>query len=410
MPQPESFKIAIRQFGPFEAAIEKAWNAFCQKSGLDMPLEAVPMDLHPLYDSIIKEEGLKRGRWDVAFINTDWITEAVANQHVESLMPWLAKSPPEGYPDAWPDSLMGMQTFDGQCYALPLHDGPECLIYRKDLFESPEMQLGFEEKMGRPLTVPQTWDELREVAAFFHQPEKGISGTVFAAYPDGHNTVFDFCLQLWTRNGQLTQPDGKVCLNSPEAIEGMKYYRQMLQATDLIHPKSMAFDSVKAGVAFAEGEIALMVNWFGFAAMCEVYPSSLVKGKVDVANVPAGPGGQGVSLNAYWMYVIGQGSQQKDLAYDFIKFATNVEFDKKLTLEGGIGCRKSTWHDAEVNQKVPYYHKLEALHENTQALPRMAGWPAIASIIDEMVLQVINTDKSIKSILDHAQHQLEAMV
>ena len=51
-----------------------------------------------------------------------------------------------------------------------------------------------------------------------------------------------------------------------------------------MHPDCREMDSVKSGLAFAAGEVAMMVNWFGFAAMCEMIPESRVKGRVDVAN------------------------------------------------------------------------------------------------------------------------------
>ena len=60
------------------------------------------------------------------------------------------------------------------------------------------------------------------------------------------------------------------------------------------------FDSVKSGLAFAAGQIAMMVNWFGFASMSETVAESKVKGCVAVAAVPSGAGPR-VSLNAYWI-------------------------------------------------------------------------------------------------------------
>ncbi|TRX57619.1 sugar ABC transporter substrate-binding protein [Fulvivirga sp. M361] len=401
------FRIAIRKFDPFESAIEKIWEAFCKESGCQLELDAVAMDLHPLYDTILKNNGLKNGDWDIAFINTDWITEAVENNHLENLSPFIKRYSPEKFPAGWAPSLLGMQEFDGSTYALPFHDGPECLIYRKDLFESEEEQSTFLEKYGKELSVPGTWDELKEVATFFHRPKQNLFGTVFAAYPDGHNTVFDFCLQLWTRGGELLTKDGHIVINSPQALEGMQYYRDMLQNTEVIHPDSREFDSVKSGMAFAEGQLAMMVNWFGFASMCEVHPDSKVKGKVEITNVPAGPTGKGVSLNAYWMYALGVGCKKKEVAYDFMRFAVNPANDKLMTMEGGIGCRKSTWHDPDVNTEVPYYHKLEELHQNARELPRMSNWSDIATIIDQLVLDVINTDKNIQKLLDNAQQQID---
>ena len=405
----DKFRIAVRRFDPFESAIEKIWKAFCQETGCRLELEAVPMDLHPLYDSLFTEKGLKNGNWDVTFINTDWITEAVEGDHIENLSPFIASQSPDGFPDGWAPSLLGMQEFDGYIYALPFHDGPECLVYRKDLFESSVEQAAFRAAYGKELKVPKTWEELEEVALFFQRPGQNLFGTAFAAYPDGHNTVFDFCLQLWTRGGELIRDDGQVVLNSPQAWEGMQYYRRMLQDMKVIHPDSREFDSVKAGMAFAEGQLAIMVNWFGFASMCEVYPGSRVKGKVEVTHVPYGPGGKSVSLNAYWMYAMGTGCTKKSLAYDFMRFAVSPACDKLLTLEGGIGCRRSTWHDPEVNSEVPYYHKLEELHREAHALPRMRNWSAIAAVIDQLVLDVINTEDPIRDLLKEAQRKLETL-
>jgi len=40
-------------------------------------------------------------------------------------------------------------------------------------------------------------------ARFLHQPDAGSMARFLAAFPDGHNSVYDFLLQLWTRGGDL---------------------------------------------------------------------------------------------------------------------------------------------------------------------------------------------------------------
>lgn len=403
------FRIAVRKFDAFESAIAKIWASFCEKTGCKLELEAVPLDLHPLYDTILKDKGLANGNWDVALINTDWIAEAYASDSVVDLTKYIDKNPPEDFPNGWSESLLYKQRFEGKTIGLPFHDGPECLIYRKDLFESIDEGVAFYRAHGKPLEVPKTWDDLMEVAEFFNRPEEGLYGTTFAAFPDGHNTVFDFCLQLWTRGGDLFDQNKKIKINSKAAVEGMEFYRRALQNNNAIHPDSRDFDSVKSGMAFANGNLAMMVNWFGFASMCEMLPDSKVKGDVSITNVPAGPNGEGVSLNAYWMYVIGNGSKNKALAYEFIRFAVNAENDKLLTMDGAIGCRKSTWHDEDVNNEVPYYYMLEELHKNTRSLPRKSNWSEIADIIDGLVLEVINTSTDIKTILNLAQSNINSI-
>lgn len=65
--------------------------------------------------------------------------------------------------------------------------------------------------------------------------------------------------------------------------------------------------------------------------------------------------------------------------------------DKMLTLEGGIGCRKSTWLDADVNKTIPFYNRLESLHQNARELPRLTNWAQLATLVDELVVQTINS-------------------
>ena len=402
------FRIAVRKFGPFETAIDKIWKAFCKQTGCTLTLEAVPFELHPLYDATLgKEDGLLKGDWDIMQVNTDWIAEAGESGKLIDLRPYIDATPPIGGLQAWSDALTDIQTFGDKIIGLPFHDGPECLIFRKDLFEREKEKTDFRNKFGRELSPPVNWDEFIDVAGFFQRPEDNLYGTVMAAFPDGHNTVFDLCLQIWTRGSELTDEHGRVNIDTSQAKEGLEFYSRLLKDDSLIHPDSREFDSVKSGMAFARGEIAMMVNWFGFASMCEVTDFSKVKGKVDIRDVPAGRSGKAVSLNAYWMYAIANGSLDKQLAYDFIRFALNPENDRLLTLEGGIGCRRSTWNDAKVNETVPYYSKLEELHRNSRTLPRKAHWAEISKVIDRLVLEAISAEKNPAKILEEAQSEIE---
>lgn len=404
--QKKHLKIAVRKFDPFESAIKKMWDAFCAETGCDFLLEAVPMDLHPLHQCTLREGGLKNGEWDIAHISSDWITEACSSGLVENLLPYIIKNKPEQFPEGWPSSLLQMQSINHEVTGIPFHDGPECLIYRKDLFENSFYKNEYRAQFGKDLIPPQTWEEFLQTAAFFQRPGHSLYGSVFAAYPDGHNAVFDFCLQIWTRGGKLTDDQGFVKINVAAAEEGLTFYRYLLGKAEAVHPGSKEFDSVKAGAAFAHGEAAMMINWFGFAAWCEIAAASKVKGCIDITDIPHGFNKASVSLNSYWLYAIGKGSRHKKLAYEFIKFATNKKNDKLLTMEGGIGCRISTWHDKEVNTLIPYYYKLENLHQHARGLPPIPQWPQVAEIIDSVMVKTIEMDIPIPQILNEGQEEI----
>ncbi len=402
------FRIAVRKFGPFESAISKQWQSFEARLRTGLQLDPIALDLPPLHRKLFTEQGLTNGCFDAALISTDWLAEAHASSSLVDLSPYIEFSPPWDYPDGFSDSLLRFQRFDDGIYGMPYHDGPECLIYRKDLFDDPAEQLRFQQEYGGRLTAPRTWDQFQALARYFTRAEKGLYGTVFAGFPDGHNTVYDFCIQLWSRGGELFDESGRLLINTKEARDSLAYYRSIFRDAHAIHPDSAMFDSVRAGMAFAAGEVALMVNWFGFAAMSETIEGSKVKGKTAIAPIPS-ENGRGISLNAYWILGIPAGSPHREIAWHFLAHCASPEMDKLLTLEGGIGCRKSTWSDQEVNTVIPYYQNLDALHEDARELPRLRNWTSLAAVIDQMMLDAIKTEEPVAVITARAQQAAQSV-
>jgi len=100
-------RVAVRKYDPFETAIDKIWSKFCKKTGCTLELEAIPLDLHPLYDTLLKEKGLEKGVWDIALINTDWITEAYHSNAIEDLTGYIANNKPDNFPEGWSSKKLG---------------------------------------------------------------------------------------------------------------------------------------------------------------------------------------------------------------------------------------------------------------------------------------------------------------
>lgn len=407
MPRSRTLRIAVRKYPPFEETIRHQWQHFESATNTRLTLDLVPLDLHPLEDALFASQGMAKGEWDIAFVATDWIASMHEQNCAVDLAPLLKAEPPEDYPEGWTDSLLRLQRIGPAVLGVPFHDGPECLIYRKDLFEDASTRARYQQQYSQPLAPPKTWDEFHRIARFLHSPEKNLYGTVFAAYPDGHNTVYDFLLQLWTRGGELIDPNGNIRFNTPEAEAALTFYRDILADTAAIHPACRNLDSVQAGLAFAAGNVAMMVNWFGFATLAHTSPDSSVRGLVDIAPIPSAEQGSTISLNVYWILSIAAGSPHQQVAWQFLRHNLTPAMDKLTTTLGAIGCRKSTWCDPEVNRAIPFYHRIEQLHANAREIPQRPDWPSIATIIDHLVTQTITTTKPIPTLLTTADLSLQ---
>lgn len=390
MPQ-TTLRIAVRQFGPFEQAVRRQFDDFRTVEGLPgLELEADVLEVGPLDQALFARRGLADGTYDLAFVVTDWLAAAVQDGSLLDLTPYLERDPPPGYPADWSPSLLELQQVDGRTYALPYHDGPECLIYRTDLIETP----------------PGTWDEFHARARSLTDPAAGRYGTVIAAYPEGHNTVYDFCLHLWTRGGELIDPaTGTPSLHTPQAIAALDFYRTLAADGGACWPDARSVDSIRAGSLFMGGQVAMMANWFGFAAMCQTLADSKVRGKVSLAPIPAGAGGRSCSLNVYWTIAVAAGSRQPELAYRFLRHMLRPEMDKLLTLGGAVGCRTSTWLDEQVNAVAPFFRLLPRLHENARSFPVDRRIPRLINTIDLAVTSALTTPEPTEAILRRADEQ-----
>ncbi|HEU5443406.1 MAG TPA: extracellular solute-binding protein, partial [Steroidobacteraceae bacterium] len=349
-----TLRIAVRKFDPFESAIRRQLADYAQAAAVDVRAQLEPLELNDLHRRLFEERGLADGSLDIAFLSTDWLAEAQAAGLIEDLTPHLARAPIGDFAQAWSPSLVGPQSFGGGFWGLPYHDGPACLIYRKDLLE----EAGLE--------VPRTWEAFHAAARRLHAPQEGCYGTALALFPDGHNGFYDFCIQVWSRGGEPFGEGARPQLCTRAAADGLEFLRRLAADEAAIAPGAHELDSVRSGLLFCEGRVALMANWFGFAALGERWEESRVRGRVEVAPLPRGGGasrgGRSVSLNVFWVLALASGSRRKDLAWSLMRHIATAPMDKLTTLEGAIGVRRSTWADPEVNRLIPFFHKLEILH------------------------------------------------
>jgi len=391
-----TLRVAVRKFAPFESAIAEQFADFLRVSRRDASLDAQAMDLNPLHEAIIGSGGLGDGSWDIAFMATDWLAEAQHAGLLEDLSLHMRRDPVPDFPEGWSASLTGLQRFAGGIWGMPYHDGPECLIYRTDLLAE------------AGLSVPTTWDEFYRAARALHRPEREQFGTVLALFPDGHNGFYDFCIHVWSRGGEVFDDTGRIDFTSAAAHGALDFVRTLAADERAIAPAAHELDSVKSGLLFAQGKVAMMANWFGFAAYGDTAPDSRVKGKIDVAPLPAGDGGKSVSLNVFWVLAIGSGSRHKELAWDFLRHCASAPMDLITTAKGAIGVRKSTWQDPRVNAQIPYYHRLAWLHEHARELPLTPKLAVASHIVDDLLTEATTTDTPTATLLARAQRRAEA--
>jgi multiple sugar transport system substrate-binding protein len=400
-----TLRIALRNYSDFENALTEEARLF-EAHHPGVKVELVPVGIHELYKSAIAEGGMRDGRIDLALLVTDWLAEGMERAALEDLQPWHQRLPIHDWPQGWPRSLVAPLMFGNHLSSLPWHDGPECLVYRADLFENAAARERFRMQFFRELAPPTTWEEFEQTARFFTDAAACLYGTVFAAFPDGHNTLYDFAVQLWSRGGELLNSSGKPHLTTPQALAAVEFYRRIVRDPFLCHPRSPKLDSTQSGDLFLAGEVAMMPNWFGFAAR-SCREGSPLAGNVAIAPLPTANGAPPVSLSVFWALAMGRGSRHKELAWQFLRFVSTAERDLGITHHGAVGVRLSTWRNPGLQARIPAYRDVEAISLGARQLPSGPGMAAFADIIDGVVTRALTTNDSTADILRAAQNEID---
>jgi len=386
-----TLRLIARPYEGFENALEEQIESFTEDINEDVTIERDHRPLPEIHEELIQDRGFEDGTYDLFLCLSDWVPSVVDKGLVDPITRHVNEEPPEGWPEAWADTMRTLMTYDDETYGIPYHDGPECFHYRTDLFENEDEQEAFREEYGRPLHVPKTWEEFLEVAGFFTRPEEDLWGTVVAALPDGHNNVYDFFLQLWSRGGQLLDEEMQPGFNSETGVEALQFYHDLIHEYEVAPPEATEMESVDTGVFFSEGKAAMMWNWAGFGALSE-QDDAATFGNVNYSLIPRGdePDGKHTSLTSLYGLTIPSSSDNKELAYQFIRHTASPEMDKVTTTNGASGCRLSTWRDPEVLRDQSFYPITEKINTgNVNTLPQIPEYTEFNEIMNETVEKVV---------------------
>lgn len=373
---------------------------------------------------LFETEACRDGSVDAILVPADWLPRLAARGALRPLGDLLAADPPEGWPTAWSDAFVDVVTFAAAAppprggrsavWGLPFHDGPPILIYRADLFEDPAERRAYRERFGDELVPAATWSDFDRQARFFTRPEQGLFGTVLAGAPDGHNDVYDFVTQVRVRGGDVLARDGSGTLGpafgGAAGLGALAWMRRHAVDDPTVPPDARTLDSVGSGRAFAEGRIALMMNWAGYAHAAQG-TGSRVAGRVGTALAPTTDEGTPTPVvNAFWALAVTAGSGRVEEVWSVFRECLSPRGDRATTRAGSSGTRLDTWRDADVLARTPAFALFEEAHRASRPLPQVAALPLLVDALNDLVDEVVNHGQDARPALDRALHRVETML
>lgn len=324
---------------PWTTAIQDSFPQFEQLTGIKLVVETYPEDQFrqkslvelttgagtlDVFMSQPPQEGLK-------YRQAGWYEDLKPYVNDPSLT-----SPDYNFADFLPGTIT-FETIQDALVGIPIQLEVEMLFYRKDLFEA------------AGLTAPKTLEELEAAAAKLHNPSADLFGIASRGRKAAAVTMFSN--YLYNYGGNWLDDSRNPAINTPEAVEAMTYYGNLLK--NYGPPGSVGNHWNEVVALFQQGKVAMFTDASVFYANVENPEASTVAGKVGYAAFPAGP-----KDNTYWLSGWGlsmaSSSKNKGAAWYFIQWATSPEMAKKTQIDGKVaGARQSVWNLPESKTTFP---------------------------------------------------------
>jgi len=304
-----------------------------------------------------------------------WKTEFVKKDLLQELAPLLANlslvDPEYDFEDFVPGYLIALGIAGGRksyldglgsaMYGVPFGSETSILAYRKDLFE----------KYG--LTVPDTYDELVDIATFFYEEVDGMVGLTIRG-ESGHQCGHSYLNFAGPFGAKVFDENWEPAFQKEESLEVLRYMKKF---TDTGPPGIPSFTYGAMVNAFTQGKAALYLDSTAIPGISRDPAQSKIVGKVGFAIHPRHKTRSGETGG--WGFGIPKNSQNKEAAWLFIQWLTNKENAKRLCLLGAAPWRMSTVMDPELQKKFPDYKVLvEAFkYADPDWRPMVPEWPEV---------------------------------
>ena len=332
--------------GDFEKAVNAYVPLFEELTGAEVIVESVPGD--QLTDKIQLDLN-NTHNYDVILAPIAFLHSYASAGKVMDLSDLISEYASESYDldDFLPGLFETYGYYEGKLVAIPYKPDVELLFYRKDLFEDQANKDAYKEKYGAELKVPETNEELLQVAEFFTKSENPDSPVDY-----GYSTNMlkgTTRLLFYNRGGDDIDEELKPNMNNEAGVKALNYVVDLQQYAPA-EWMQMGWD--EANQFFANGNAAMMEQWPGLWLTCQG-EGSAVKDKVGVAVAP----GQTPVLGG-WGAGVASESEEQELAWKFIEFMTSKD-GELLKIENTMDpCRTSTYEIEGVASSSELYGAL----------------------------------------------------
>lgn len=301
------------------------------------------MQENDLRDAVTKDVATGAGQYDIVTVGAyevpiwganGWLTDLTADAEADTAY---------DVNDILP-SVRGGLTADGKLYGVPFYGESSFLMYNKEILSA----------AGVTLSANPTWDEVAAAAKTIKDGGFAEAGICLRGLPGWGEMFAPLTTVVQTFGGNWFNMDWEQQVNSPEFIEAVTFYTDLIKAAGEPDPASAGFTECLNYVK--EGKAAMWYDATSAAGILEASDSP-VAGKMGYTQAPVKETTQSGWLWS-WNLAMPKTTKHADAAWKFMSWATSKEYIQLVGTELGWskvppGSRTSTY-------SIPEYQKAAA--------------------------------------------------
>lgn len=285
----------------------------------------------------------------------------------------------------YPPGFLDASSFDGKLLGLPMRGHAQLFFYRKDIFD----------KLG--LGVPKTWDEVIAAGRKIRDANLGIAPLACYFGADGNRqNLFLWANFLWGAGADVLDKSGQPAWTSPQAVKATEDYLGLHTKEKLCGDGAVSNTEQDARVSFAQGKTAMIpVWWWFYSAAINPKDSVLRADQVTFTAMPGYANRPAVTMVNVHAWALSSYSQRKDAAWEFLKWASNPDLEKRNAIERTVGGKPimnnvvvqvANMRDAEINKANSGVPGLGAVSlASSKMLPMVVAWPEVGDNLSKAI-------------------------
>ena len=395
----QSLNLTIIQ--PHAIAGEVLKKLFQEQAGVTLNFTVIPYDQVHAQATLDVQSGANR--FDVHDYWYTSIGALVDDKVVVDVTDLIERDKDKINPGDFIGSIYDAYTLvNGRRYGLPYDGDSHVLFYNTEILKR------------HGLEAPATWDAYYQAVKTITEKEKGngIYGTALLGFKVPVIIVSSFANRLAGFGGRFLK-DGRPDLLSEEAVAAAEELVRVAPYA-LPTPSETAFD--QALPAFLSGKVAFLEFWTDLGVRAQDPQNSKIVDKWDVSQLPVGGKNKTptAALDAGFGWAISTGSTKKELAWEFVRWASSSQVGTTLltTPNSGIDpIRRSNLDNPDYKAFAPRVQRAaSAAFGNALPWPNVAQTPKLLDALTEQLALILAGQVEPKAGLEAAQRAWEHLL